>query len=83
MLSPQRFTDQALLKSEFAQRQREMASSLDNNNSPLVFSALMTSSKTVPRWLGFREFTKFFNTVRNMNLANTRVFECLLPDQLQ
>ena len=40
-LSPRKFTDQVLLKSQFAQRQREMAPLLDDNNSPLVFSAIM------------------------------------------
>ena len=37
----QKFTDQALVMSQFAERQREMVPSLDNNNSPLVFSAIM------------------------------------------
>ena len=40
-----KFTDQALLKSQSPQRQREMASSLDDDNSPLVFSPIMTFVK--------------------------------------
>ena len=45
LLSPQELTDQALLKSEFAQRQRETVASVDDANSPLVFSPIMTFVK--------------------------------------
>ena len=60
LLSPQKFIDQALLKSQFAQGQGETASSVDDDNSPLVFSTIMAFVKTVPRWVGVWEFTKLF-----------------------
>ena len=52
-----KFTDQALLKSQFPQRQREMASSLDDDNSPLVFSPIMTFVKNCAWMVRFSAFS--------------------------